>query len=54
VAATARIPDQTRALREELRFLSGAAERRIEDAHDRAAAAEALDTADRAIRAGCR
>ena len=61
VAETARTTDQTRALREELRLLSGAAERRIEDAHDRAAvaariaaAAEALDTAARPIRAGCR
>jgi uncharacterized membrane protein len=61
VAETARIPDQTRALREELRLLSGAAERRIEDAHDRAAVAariavatDALDVAARAIRDGCR
>jgi uncharacterized membrane protein len=61
VAETARTTDQTRALRQELRLLTDAAERRIADAHDRAAvtsrvatATEALDAADRAIRDGCR
>jgi uncharacterized membrane protein len=61
VAETTVSPAQTKALRHELRLLADAAEARIDAAHDRAAVAarvaaatEALDAAERAIRAGCR